>query len=308
VDTVVILREAAEEDDEAFCGAVRSLTLLTEAKIIVILRESAAETFIAAMVAAGITNIVTETEDVRFREELLSALADGGMTKYTELPDDGSATSEDVPVAETADKRFRGCKGLVTAFVGSSHRMGTTTAAMNFAYYVRSCGGRVCYIENNASGHLDMIARAYAGEDGETPPVPIRKYAVDGVDLFATSDFRAAATDDYNIAVVDCGSVTDGLAQGLTHADNVYLVSGVLPQELPYLGRAVAALADRPYIPLLMAVPDELAGGLLRRFRNAIFLTPSRRLFDGEANGEAFEEILREILKQEENPYGKSHL
>lgn len=58
---------------------------------------------------------------------------------------------------------FKG-KQITIGVVGSQHRVGTTTIAMQFACYLNSIGAKVSYVEANNSEHMKLIAEHYGME------------------------------------------------------------------------------------------------------------------------------------------------
>ena len=51
--------------------------------------------------------------------------------------------------------------------MGTQHRVGTTTIAMQFAVNLKSIGSNVSYVEANDSGHLRLIAEHYRMQEIE---------------------------------------------------------------------------------------------------------------------------------------------
>jgi hypothetical protein len=299
IDTFFLLRSAFKEDDSTFVEAIKMMMLITRGRIVVITKGATTDSELVNMLLdVGIMNVVTAESGAELQDEILETLSEGGMMRRTQAVEVGEgaicATETHSAEVRVVQPRYT-ANGALLAFCGSAHKMGTTTMALNLAYHIKEYGGKVCFVQNDGSGHLDVIAKVYAQlPETHQTLMPIRKFEIDGMDLYSAECIDDVPKEDYDFIIVDCGSLMNGKSDGLVAADKRYLVAGTLPYELPLIANAEASLKEMPFTLLPLAVPDEFAAELLQQFRSAVFLSPSNTLFDGHCNDLAFSRLLEE--------------
>src|SRR5665647_528277 len=104
---------------------------------------------IVKLIEEGIYNIVTAEEVEALQNEILKATSDLGMSKreiQTKIMQNESAIGYSEPEYSFVNKNTK------IAVTGVSHKVGTTTMAINLVNYIASIGAAVCYVEANDYG------------------------------------------------------------------------------------------------------------------------------------------------------------
>lgn len=269
-------RAAVTEDDGGFIQAVNSFQTMFSAQIIVICEGcTEGDPFLRQLIMAGVTDLVTATDIIGIRAEILECLSPEGMRRYKEPVPKQQAPSISVKGTAASERYSFAAKDVRIAVAGCQRRVGVTTIAINLACWIQAHGGTACYLESNLNKHLAYILKLYADQPQGN------HYAIGGVDYYFTDEFDKT----YNFIITDCGVLSDPPQTSFTGADLRLLCGSAMPYELAYMQNAVNRCKGMTVQALGMCVPldirelvQEAIGG------DMLFADPSHELFDGSGN------------------------
>jgi hypothetical protein len=208
-------RRAVTDKDTEFIQALQSAQTMSSARIIVI-HESAGETdsLTRGLVQTGVTDIVTAADMTEKLEQIAECLSDEGMRKHKtkpakpidyddeyvddELYEEKGTLAQSLIQKSMEDEQYRfDCLNVKIGIIGSSRRVGTTTAALGLANFIKNHGGTSCYMAFNTNRHLESIANAH-GFDTEDD-----YYTYDAIDFYE----NIFPKHDYNFIITDYGDM-----------------------------------------------------------------------------------------------------
>jgi hypothetical protein len=176
---------------------------------------------------------------------------------------------------------FKG-KQITLGVVGSQHRVGTTTVAMQFATYLRSIGANVSYVEANNSGHLRLIAEHYKMQRGGLG------YQYKGISF----DYINSTNNTvFDFIVYDLGILSSMTIKGLLNSRLRILCSGRQPYELPFWKKAEELLGDMDY--------STIFNGLISKNEGNVYgAMPCEEVLSENSNNEIFRDITENFLRR----------
>lgn len=148
------------------------------------------EKLIQTCINIGIYNILITTEISKLKEDLCLVTSPLGMGKrelIKALNQEDQVLVVDNTIYEFVKKNIR------IGVTGTMHRVGTTSLAINVAYFLAEKGARVCYVEANSHNHLQAIT----------------KEGVHFMDLYEEAD------EDFDVIVYDMGVVETKVVQAI---------------------------------------------------------------------------------------------
>lgn len=186
----------------------------------------------------GIYNIITATDDVKFKEELEKVLSDEGMSfgnsiKY-KLDNNLISINQTTKVIK---ENFIKVKQTVSiGIAGVERHIGATTLAINLTKYLSELINiRACYIENNNHESIINLATNKDAIRSEA----MNKISYKGIDLFIKpKNMSDILSNNYNFYIYDYGAfnkMTDEERMSFLTRDLKVLVSGSKQWELPNL-------------------------------------------------------------------------
>ena len=186
----------------------------------------------------GIYNIITATDDVKFKEELEKVLSDEGMSfgnsiKY-KLDNNLIAINQTTKVIK---ENFIKVKQTVSiGIAGVERHIGATTLAINLTKYLSELTNiKACYIENNNHESIINLATNKDAIRSEA----MNKISYKGIDLFIKpKNMSDILSNNYNFYIYDYGAfneMTDEERMSFLTRDLKVLVSGSKQWELPNL-------------------------------------------------------------------------
>jgi hypothetical protein len=120
------------------------------------------------------------------------------------------------------------------AIVGSMHRIGTTTIALQVAKFFAAEGSAVCYIEQNNTGFVRDVEAGYTDIEKGEEPFFVR---YGGIDLYDDpAKIASIKKKGYDVIIYDYGNITEQ-EQHLPSAlekDVLICVLGIKPGELGF--------------------------------------------------------------------------
>lgn len=186
----------------------------------------------------GIYNIITATDNIKFKEELEKVLSDEGMSfgnsiKY-KLDNNLIAINQTTKVIK---ENFIKVKQTVSiGIAGVERHIGATTLAINLTKYLSELTNiRACYIENNNHESIINLATNKDAIRSEA----MNKISYKGIDLFIKpKNMSDILSNNYNFYIYDYGAfkeMTDEERMSFLTRDLKVLVSGSKQWELPNL-------------------------------------------------------------------------
>ena len=202
----------------------------------------------------GIYNIITATDDVKFREEFEKTLSEDGMTfgnsiKY-KVDSQVLAINQNTKLVK--ENYIKVKQNVNIGIAGVEKHIGATTVAINLTKYLSELPNiRACYIENNSNDSLLSII-----EDEESIfAKDTRKITYQGIEMFlrpkTMSDILAC---DYNFYIYDYGALTEMSEEeknSFMTRDLKILVAGNKIWEIPKLIEAFQVIGEDPTTYLL---------------------------------------------------------
>ncbi len=186
----------------------------------------------------GIYNIITATDDIKFKEELEKVLSDEGMSfgnsiKY-KLDNNLIGINQTTKVIK---ENFIKVKQTVSiGIAGVERHIGATTLAINLTKYLSELTNiKACYIENNNHESIINLATNKDAIRSEA----MNKISYKGIDLFIKpKNMSDILSNNYNFYIYDYGAfneMTDEERMSFLTRDLKVLVSGSKQWELPNL-------------------------------------------------------------------------
>lgn len=274
---LILDREAVAEGDGELVEAIEEFLIMYNARVTVICQGLQPDgALFRGLLDIGVGNIVTASTMEEIRSEICEACSDQGMTRY-------AAKERPRPAGVY---QFNASNVQIAVF-GSHPRMGATTAALGLTCWLLSAGAGACYVEDNPSGHLALLAEVY-----QMAPVG-RGY------LYRDAPFLTggAPEGDVNFIVRDMGS---GIRETVQAADMAVLCGGAKPYELPGTIDTLRQMAGRPVTLLLPFVAEVLRPKYRELFagdgRGVVFLDYQPDPMEPEANKQAYLDIVKPYL------------
>lgn len=231
VQAIVIDRTCLIDTEEAIVEAIKTFKLLSKTKIVFYFPNEE-QSLVHELIGLGIFNIITESEVDKLKQEIKMCLLEDMTEQYIK---NKFVLVCDVNKNSVFD--FRG-KQITIGIVGSQHRVGTTTMAMQFACHLSSIGVKVSYVEANDSGHMKLIAEHYEmDKNGEG-------YIYEGV---AFEPLYSKNETAFECVVYDLGVLDVQSKVGFENCMIRILCAGKKPNELSFLQRAITLLQKTKY-------------------------------------------------------------
>lgn len=154
IEIIVIDVDCLIDTEEKIVEAVKAFTSYNPVQFVFYM-DRVRENLAHELIGLGIFNIVTQTEVEALRKEIKICLNEGMSERYIKKKFGLLNDSVEEISFDFKEKQIK------IGVVGTQHRVGTTTIAMQFAVYLKSIGANVSYVEANDSGHLKLIAEYY---------------------------------------------------------------------------------------------------------------------------------------------------
>ena len=274
---VVLDRLAFGDDDSEFTEAIEEFLTMYHARVTVICEGlTPAAPLFQALLDSGVGNIVCDTEIAAIQQEITECLSETGMTRY-------SPKERPAPVGGVK-YRFD-CQNIRIAVVGSQPRIGVTTAAISLCHWLQGVGATACYVEDNESRVLPILARSYGMEqDG------------DGWRFEGVQYRRQEPETPVHFIVRDMGS--SGVVPQET--DLMVMLCGTKAWELPYTAK-LKRTQDGSYAYILcpFVVEDsrgDVAEALQDDYHKVLFLDYQPEPTDGAANAKQFKTMITKYI------------
>ncbi|MCI8529507.1 MAG: hypothetical protein HFH82_10205 [Lachnospiraceae bacterium] len=280
---VVLDRIAFEDTDAEFGQAIEAFLTMYPLHVTVIYEGlSQKEPLFQMLLDCGVGNIVCGSEILEIQREINECLSGKGMTRYL---------SEDWQNKKEVMEQYQfGCKNVVVAVVGAQSRIGTTAIAIGLCAWLAHVGASVCYVEDNHSGHLDVLAHSYGMEQDD-----MKGWFFEGVRYR-----KKECQEDVNFLVYDLGSDLKGQSDILKRAEVKILVCGTKPHELGYtvrLQRQLAEIHAWLFCPFVAEGSRmELGEALENNFHKVLFGEYQPEMTDCGCNKEVYRTLMGKYL------------
>ncbi|WP_312431001.1 hypothetical protein [Lacrimispora sp.] len=278
---VVLDRMAFGDSDTEFAEAIEEFLTMYSPRITVIYEELAQDSpFFRALLDSGVGNIVCGTEIEEIQREISECLSEQGMIRYH--PKKRTKKAE-------GSKRYRfDCKNIDIAILSSQPRMGATTTAIGFSSWLSAVGASVCYVEENQSGILSMMAADYEMEQEEDG------WRLDGV-YYGT----APLSQPVNFIIHDFGYMADPKA-ALENSHMLLLVCGTKPYEIEHSMRLLKRLENADAYILCPftheSVRNDYTDIFQSDFHTVLFLEYQPELTDGMSNAKSYKAMVTKYI------------
>lgn len=284
---IIIDLKAVTDTEEEIINAITAFKAIYNARIVILAEElNSREELLRKLIDIEVYNLVTAETIEDMRKEIEQCIIGEGMTYQ-----DCLKFMVDIDTGDTSKFRFKG-KNIKIVVAGVMHRIGTTTTAMNLANYLAGIGAKVCYVENNTSGHLRAIAMFYDElvDKGNY-------YKFKGVRYYNHQRIDQA----YDFIVHDLGVLTYNNIQLFRKNCINILCCGCKPyelRELYYIGELVIDINIGILISNKANRAKEKIENLLNDLNDKYYyLENSTDLFNNAINNDIFYEILKEYIE-----------
>ena len=278
---VVLDRIAFGDSDEEFAGAIEEFLTMYSPRITVIYEGlTQGNPLFRTLLDCGVGNIVCGTEIEVIQSEIRECLSEQGMMRYH--PKGWTKTVEGI-----RQYRFE-CENVHIAVLASQRRMGATTVAIGLSSWLAAVGASVCYVEENQSGILSLMAVDYEMEpDGDG-------WWLDGV-YYGNSPLG----EPVNFIVHDIG-YTPNLNETVKTADMLLAVCGTKPYELPYtirLSKLLETMDAYMFCPFTHENVRSVYAAILQGdFHKVLFLDYQPEPTEGASNAKQYKAMMTKYI------------
>ena len=186
----------------------------------------------------GIYNIVTEIDDIKFKEELEKALSIEGMSFGNSIK--YKVDNQIIAVNQTTklikENYIRVKQTVNIGVVGTEKHIGATTMAINLTKYLSELTNiKACYIENNTHNSISNLIENKEALFSEN----MNKITYKGIDMFLKpKNMSDILANNYNFYIYDYGALNELIEEekmSFLTRDLKIVVSGNKIWEIPNL-------------------------------------------------------------------------
>jgi hypothetical protein len=271
VETIVIDRTCLTDNNEQVIEAIKLFKSFSKIKVVFHMSEQD-NNLAHELIGLGIFNIITESEGEKLREEIKMCLFYGMTEQYIKnkfgLRYENEIEKEEKEI--TFDFKE---KQITIGIIGSQHRVGTTTIAMQFTTYLKSIGANVSYVEANNSGHLRLIAEHYKMKKINNG------YRYDDISyegMYSTNQTL------FDFIIYDLGVLDSKTIKGFINCKIRVLCAGGKPYELSFLQKSEELLKEIDYNVILSGSEVNVGEAELYRsipYNNSLEDTVNHKMF-----------------------------
>lgn len=212
---------------------------------------------------------------------------------------------EILPDKITPNKGYREFKShLIVSVAGTEPHIGVTHNAMLITRFLKDIGFKVCYIETGQSEKLFTLLNYYPDINFSKKN---NKIQLKRVDYFSNVSISDLTENEYDIYVLDIGTINEFNLPTYLYKDIQILISGSRPWEVKNLENAINIIGVKNVTNILFnySVPDDRNKilSMIGQFSKTAFFTeyvPS--FFQSNVNIDIYKEIFKKyLLVNEEN-------
>ena len=287
VTELILDRIAFDDSDEEVAEAIEEFLMMYQVRITLIYEGLKQEDMLfQLLLEKGVRNFVCNTKIQAIQEELKECFREEGMTRY-------QIKKRVEEIQENNEKRRTytfACEPVRIALLSSQTRMGVTTTAVSLCTWLESVGATVCYVEENDSHHLELLARSYGMEEQEL-----------GWQLGQVRYQTQETKENCNFIIYDIGYEWESKQELIEKADKLLVLCGTKPYELPFTGRLQRKCYGQQAYLLCPFVAEEQRGEvrklLQKEAQQVLFLEyqPEPIIIEPR-NQSVFETIIKEYI------------
>lgn len=245
------------------------------------------------LIENGVFNIVTATNIVAIKAEILKSISDLGISKREVMlklnPNDASFNKA-IHSYEFSKKEMK------IAVTGVQHRVGTTTMAINLANYLSSIGAKVCYVEANEHDHLSKLPAFYQGMTSKDDVI-----LYNGVKYLS---LHSECHDYFDFIIYDMGVIDNRIISAIrNNCDAAVLCATGKPYEMNDIEKNKELLDTTLLNTILSFVAEPDQHKYLKLHKDIHFSNYTPNYFDGEINEIIWLSVVKPFTKKSEVKY-----
>jgi hypothetical protein len=275
-----------DTEDEIIEAVIAFRSMYTSRVIFFLETKEGKESLVQQLIDHGIYNIVCSDEIDLLKKQIVQVTSNLGMSKKEAqlLMNNGDI------IGNQFKPDYSFLEGEIKiAVTGVDHKSGTTTMAMNLSHYLSGIGAKVCYVEANDSGHLKQFSNAY--------PQMIRKDDVIICNGICFMGLNANSEESFNFIIYDMGVVDSRIVTAIQNKCDVGLLCSTgKPYELASYEKAVRTFEDIDISTVFSFVHELEQRKYSNRYGKIYFSEYTPSLFDGESNGDLWQQILNKYI------------
>ena len=252
---VVVDVNALKDSDTEIMEAVNAFKKLHSSRLVFYIEDNKNRVeLIQKLIQAGIYNIVTASDVMMLKEEILKAISAMGIS-LREIQ--AKFSEEEVHTSFLKADRSFIKKEIRIAVTGVQNRVGTTTMAINLANYLSSIGAEVCYVEANEHNHLSKLAGNY---QGMTVKEGIIFYH--GVKYL---NLHSECHDEFDFIIYDLGVVSNKVIQAIRKSCDAAIICATGKPYEVHDTQSIESLLDEKLIFKVFSLVAEFDKGRIKK-------------------------------------------
>jgi hypothetical protein len=284
---VAIDIKALKDSEEEIIEAVKAFKKMFSSRVIFYIEDiENNKVLIQDLIEQGIYNIILADTVDMMNKEIQKVVSDVGLIKRgIQLKLNAVDGIKNVYVPEY----LFNSKNISIAITGVTHKVGTTTMAMNMCNYLSNIGAKVCYVEANTNNHIKKLPSVYTG-------MIVKEGCItyNGVKYLS---LNAQSNDEYHFIIYDMGVLEPKNINAIkNNCDVVILCATAKPYEIDAYDKATELLNDANSYTIFSFVQDAAKAKIQNEYKKVFFSEYSPDLFDSEKNRDIWERILNEYM------------
>lgn len=275
------LKALKDSEDEIIEAIVAFKSMFSSRVIFYIEDIKENESLVEGLIEQGVYNILSAGEVDELNGEILKSVSNSGMSKRDIELKLSKVNGKQCYMPQYSFKK----KDIRIAVIGASHKVGTTTMAINLCNYLATIGASVCYVEANNHNHIQQLPSSYVEMFVKEDSI-----IYNGVEYLS---LNASNDKEYHFVIYDMGVIARKTINPINNkCDIAILCATAKPYEIEEYDKAVDLLDNDRVNTIFSFVQDNEKAKLKNRHGNVFFSKYSPDLFDGEKNKTIWEQIL----------------
>ncbi|MBF8982597.1 hypothetical protein IZY60_03500 [Lutibacter sp. B2] len=280
------LKALKDTEDEIIEAIIAFKSMFSSRVILYIEDIKNNERLIEQLIEHGIYNIISADTVDDLKEEIQRTISDIGISKRDiKLKLNKTYGTENCYIPEYYFEN----KDIKIAVTGVSHKVGTTTIAMNLCNYLAGIGASVCYIEANNNGHIQKLPSVYLGMTVKSDCI-----IYNGVKYLS---LNSHSDEEYHFVIYDMGVIERKTIKAIKNNFDVSITCATAkPYEIGAYDKAIDLLDDVRVHTIFSFVQDNAKTKLQEQYGNVLFSEYTPDLFDSEKNKDIWDQILDKYI------------
>lgn len=280
------LKALKDTEDEIIESIIAFKSMFSSRVIFYIEDIKSNKRLIERLIEQGVYNIISADTVDDLKEEIQKTVSDIGMSKRDiQLKLNQIDGDKNYYISEYSFNS----KDIKIAVTGVSHKVGTTTSAMNLCNYLASIGASVCYIEANNNGHIQKLPSVYADMTVKDDSI-----IYDGVKY---RSLNSQSDEEYKFVVYDMGVIETKTINAIKNKCDVSILCATAkPYEIGAYDKAIDLLDDSKLHTIFSFIQDNAKDKLKEQYGNVFFSEYAPDLFDSEKNKAIWKQILDKYI------------